>query len=278
MNHNQQDDRLTIAEYWERSQGTDLQPNSVAPVSQNMLHWWRRSPSAYAAYLRDALCRKYIHDGERLTFLEVGAAPGRNLVKFHRDFGCTTFGVEYTDIGVKIMKDVLAANQIPPANAIHSDFFDPQFHSQYREAFDIVASFGFLEHFDRPKDVVEKHLSLLKSGGLLFITIPNFRYLNYYLKRFFGTDWIQTHNLSLMDLQNFKDCFSHESFEIHECRYLGCFQFPEPTQTKPWKRIVEKIMGKMQLLLNAVLIRLFRDKPPESRYFSGTIVCIGRKR
>jgi 2-polyprenyl-3-methyl-5-hydroxy-6-metoxy-1,4-benzoquinol methylase len=37
-----------------------------------------------------------------------------------------------------------------------------------------VISFGFIEHFDNPENVIQKHLDLLKPGGILIVGVPNF--------------------------------------------------------------------------------------------------------
>jgi 2-polyprenyl-3-methyl-5-hydroxy-6-metoxy-1,4-benzoquinol methylase len=44
-----------------------------------------------------------------------------------------------------------------------------------REAFDVVLSGGFIEHFTDVAAIVQKHLQLLKPGGRLVVMIPNLK-------------------------------------------------------------------------------------------------------
>ena len=264
--------RLTSDEYWsQRPLGS-----APSPGKQDM-PWWRAGTGRYSEYLGNHLCDRYLPVGSHLRFLEVGAAPGRNLIKFHQRYRWEPFGVEYLSSGIEVMRDLLTRFGISPDHAIHADFFDPTFQERFRESFDVVASFGFLEHFSDPREVVEKHLNVLRQGGYLLVTIPNFRRVNYYLKAFFNRDFIATHNLALMDLDMFRRCFAFEHFTLLECRYSGGFRFPEPSLTKPWKRIAEKLMGKLQLLHNALLMPVFGAHYPESKYFSAALVCLGKK-
>lgn len=277
-NFDRENGNLSTQSYWVKSQESNFKNiSSKQETSEEQAHWWQMDANSYTKYLVNKFYEKYLPKGNNLSFIEVGAAPGRNLIIMHNKFGYNPFGVEYTEIGYEQIKKMLLENNLPTDNAIHADFFDQSFSQKYTDCFDIVASFGFLEHFDNPKEVVEKHLNILKSGGHLFIIIPNFRYINYWLRCFFNTNFIETHNLELMDLNTFKNCFVFDNFQIEECCYLGSFMFPQPTHTSPSKRYVEKILGKLQIVINALSRNIFVTNTPESKYFSQSLVCVGKK-
>ena len=272
---------LTSKEYWSKYLvGFDLLASygkfdNTEPKHQSKFREYTRS---YENYLRGRLLDRYFQYDESRSIVEVGSAPGGNLVNFHHKYGYKTFGIEYTDDGAEINRLTFKKSGIPPENVLQNDFMDTEFIDKFHDVFDIVVSFGFLEHFTNPEEVVNHHIDILKPGGLLYVTIPNFRYLNYVLKVFFGSEFISTHNLNLMDVEVFKKCFSHKDIEVLECGYFGGFQFTQPTCTKPWKRIIEKIMGKLQLFINLFFRVFFKDKGWESRYFSSHLMYIGRKR
>lgn len=269
-------ERLTTKHYWEQGHGGGSEELAEVPFEPDP-RWWKRPPGAYTGMIMKHFLSRHLPRGEHLRFLEVGAAPGRNAVQFHRDFGYQPHGVEYTDSGVRLLRATFEANGFPAANAFHADFFSPQFLAAHKGAFDVVGSFGFLEHFGDPKQVVRNHAELLRPGGHLVISVPNFRYVNYYLKAFFNRDFIPTHNLELMDLDNFRACFDMPELEVISSGPIGSYRFPEPSHTEPWKRVVEKVMGKMQLVLNALLMSTVGERAPESRYFSSQLICIARK-
>ena len=72
--------------------------------------------------------------------------------------------------------------------AVHSRSLGP-FTVNSPLLFDVVMSRGFIEHFDEPSSVVDRHLDLLKPGGLLVVSIPNLRGVNGLLTRFFHNPW-----------------------------------------------------------------------------------------
>lgn len=272
--------KLTSKEYWSKYYtGRGLIEETQSPqiyrnIKPSLLRGYTQN---YGSYLWEKFIDKYFSCDETKSVVEVGSAPGTHIVKFSKKFGYKAYGIEYTNDGAHLNRAVFRKNGIPEENVIHADFLDPAFQTSYKDFFDIVVSSGFLEHFTNPKEVVQCHLNILKPGGLLLVSIPNFRYINFALKSFFGTEFISTHNLNLMDLDTFRDCFDFNNFEIIECRYIGGFKFPQPTITKPWKRFIERIMGKLQLVVNVLFRLLFKDKGWESRYFSGSLVCFGRK-
>ena len=269
--------RLTDRKYW-----NDIHKNisraSAAPQPETA-ESGQRHPLLRPAtnrIINDILEATFAYD-ESQNIIEVGSAPGKAVLRLHRKFGFEPFGVEYTEAGAAVNRETFRNNGIAEENVIHMDFLSDEFQNTYRDHFDNVISNGFLEHFDDPADVVAKHVNILRPGGKLMITIPNFRYLNYLTRRFYSADFIDSHNLELMTIEAFRACFLRDDFELEICRYAGGFRFPEPTYTVPWKRIVEKITGKLQLPINLLGNTLFRNHPLESRYFSLSLVATGRK-
>lgn len=228
--------------------------------------------------LMNEYVEKHFQADSNLSILEVGSAPGRSVLAYHLKFGYRPFGVEYTEAGAEVNRQTFTDNGISPDNVIQTDFLGDKFQTKYKDTFDHVVSFGFIEHFGNPKEIVDKHINVLKPGGTLLITIPNFRYLNYVLRRFYYSDFVSSHNLDLMTIETFSRCFASDELEIIDCSCSGGFRFPEPTYTAPWKRFVEKVTGKLQLIINILYNTVFARYPIESRYFSYQLVCVGKKK
>ena len=113
--------------------------------------------------------------------LEVGSAPGWHLVRLNQTFGFIPYGIEYSESGVELNREVFILHNINPDNVIHADFLSDEFHEQYKGYFDIAISRGFIEHFTDIEDIIEKHINLLTKGGYLIVSIPNLRGANYIL-------------------------------------------------------------------------------------------------
>jgi len=140
----------------------------------------------YPEYLiRKVLIEPHLPRRTDWKLLEVGSAPGFRLVEMNRRLGYIPYGVEYSAPGVGINRRTFAANGLDPALVIHADFFSEEFQENFREHFDVVTSYGFIEHFSDAAVVVRKHQALLKKGGRLLVVIPNLRSVQLLVTRFF---------------------------------------------------------------------------------------------
>jgi 2-polyprenyl-3-methyl-5-hydroxy-6-metoxy-1,4-benzoquinol methylase len=75
----------------------------------------------------------------------------------------------------------------------------------------MVLSFGLIEHFNDTKTIIETHLQFLKPGGVLFITLPNFKGVNGWVQRNFDRGNYDKHNIDSMNPELLAD----------HCRTLG---------------------------------------------------------
>jgi len=78
---------------------------------------------------------------------------------------------------------------------IEADLFE----YQPPKLYDLVLSFGLIEHFNDTKAVIETHLQFLKPGGVLFITLPNFKSINGWIQRKFDKENYDKHNIESMN-------------------------------------------------------------------------------
>jgi SAM-dependent methyltransferase len=213
------------------------------------------------------------------TVVEVGSAPGEHLVRLKQTFGLVPYGIEYSDTGVALNRELFAAHGIDPRNVIHSDFFAPELRAGYRAAFDVVLSRGFIEHFDDPRPVVNLHLDLLREGGLLIVSIPNLRGLNRPLTGLFHREVLAIHNLAIMTRPAFATLFDPRRVEALHCDYYGTFTFGLYNARRgTWQRRALGLCQRLQLPLNAAFRLLFGTRGAESRLLSPSLIFIGRKR
>ena len=121
------------------------------------------------------LLRRCLPHAPGLRFLEVGSYPGSYLWYFHQHFGYEVAGLEYVEWCCEHSRSLLTEAGID-ADVIHGDLFS--YTPPDGRQWDVVGSFGFIEHFDDTAAVIERHLSLLAPGGHLVLVIPNHRGIN----------------------------------------------------------------------------------------------------
>ena len=211
--------------------------------------------------------------------VEIGSAPGEHLVRLHETFGLVPYGIEYSPSGVAVNRAVFAARGIDPRNVIETDFFSDECLEAHRERFDMVISRGFIEHFESPAPVVNRHLELLKPGGLLIVTIPNLKGVNLALTRLFHRELIPMHNVEIMSKAAFARLFDPAKVRALTCRYFGTFNFylfnvPRGSRLSACLAACMKV----QPLLNALFRIGFGDRGAESRFTSPQLIFVGIKR
>ncbi|HEY9855758.1 MAG TPA: class I SAM-dependent methyltransferase [Stenomitos sp.] len=155
----------------------------------------------------------------RGTVLEIGCAPGKWLAFFAKELGLTPSGIEYSSVGIEVTKQNLRLQGIAFESFWQGDFFDlpPQ-------PFDVVSSFGFIEHFSDPLAVVERHVAWVKPGGLLVLGVPNFRGIYYPLQKALDVSVLEKHNLAVMEPTFFQDCAQRFGLKVDFLGYLGSFE------------------------------------------------------
>lgn len=213
------------------------------------------------------------------SVVEIGSAPGEHLVKLHERFGLVPYGIEYSPAGVKVNREAFSSRGLDPANVIAMDFFSDECLARYRESFDVVMSRGFVEHFDEPASVIDRHIDLLKPGGLLIVSIPNLRGVNYSLTRLFHKELIPMHNLKIMSKVPFFELFDTTRVRPLVCRYVGTFSF-YLFNTKEGSRLAALLRASMkaQTLLNVFSRVCFGDRGAESPFTSPQLIFAGVKR
>lgn len=151
-------------------------PGSLAPDE----HWdevWRavRLPRTlplwrYVYWRFFEYLRPRLGDGRGRRLLEVGCAPGAWMACFRRRFGFDVAGIEYSPVGLAVARRNLDLLRVP-AELYAGDFFTYDF----PHPFDVVFSFGFVEHFDDPAQPLRRMAGLLAPGGLVVTVVPNLK-------------------------------------------------------------------------------------------------------
>jgi 2-polyprenyl-3-methyl-5-hydroxy-6-metoxy-1,4-benzoquinol methylase len=249
--------------------------NNFKSIAKKVLGKYAYNYSDY--YLWEVLLQKYLPFNQGFKVLEVGSAPGTNLVKLHNLLGYIPYGVDYSEEGVALNKTIFAGHNLNPNNVILADFFSETFQSQYKEYFDVVFSMGFLEHFTDVEQVVTNHVTLLKKGGLIVVTIPNLRGFNAFLSNVFCKQVLNMCNLSIMDKGNFSALFARDDIEPVFCDYYGTFSFDLFFTKNRFLKILYKICKLIQIFLNVVFYTI-GSEGVQSRFFSPYLIYIGKKR
>ncbi len=207
---------------------------------------------------------------EKWACFEAGCIPGRYLMYFHKQFGYKPTGVDFSD-KTGLAKEYFKRKNIK-AEIYKSDFF--KFNT--KKKYNLVASHGFVEHFGEPELVFKKHWNLLADKGFLIITLPNFRYLQYYLHKIFDSRTLKTHNFDVMYPDLWRKLAQKHKMKIHYCDYYETFDFwivRRSLWLKPFIKAAGLTTGATRFLLKRTGLS---DVP--NKYLSPNILLIAQKR
>jgi 2-polyprenyl-3-methyl-5-hydroxy-6-metoxy-1,4-benzoquinol methylase len=122
---------------------------------------------SYFQHIRHDLI-KYVCHPEIKTILSVGCAYGRTEKVLIDQYGKTVYGVEFDKDAAKV-----AAKNGVRVIGDDANKIDP---SEVKLVFDCIIFADVLEHLYDPFDVLKRCTALLKEGGIVCISVPNFRH------------------------------------------------------------------------------------------------------
>lgn len=187
--------------------------------------------------------------------------PNEAVALDFSEVGCATLVNKSAKAGIYV-KSVCADMFSPPENTLGQ--------------FDLVMSFGVVEHFADLPVVMKASAAFCKPGGILYTLIPNMAGLNGFMTRL----W----NRSVYDIHIPHDRITflagHEvpGLEVLSCEYLGSTNFGVMSSCFPAQRGFNYWIYK-QLTRLSKFIWLLESKLgrfPATRYFAPYIVSISR--
>jgi len=241
--------------------------NKLSEQSYWDKHWVDETKTANEEYLFNSFLLQYLPS--QGTYFEIGCAPGKTMVNFAKNFGYQVSGVDFSSL--EITRETLRQNGIHDAAVYDADFTT----FQLEEKFDVVSSYGFIEHFDDYNAIIKKQASFVKEGGHIVVQLPNIRYFNYCLYRIFDPDLIKIHNPNAMRPDAIRGpLLELGCFEILYCNYyFTCFLYfdsnnPEISQ-RPFRKAVFKL--SKQLLSTIGLGNI------PNKWFSPYIILVAKR-
>jgi 2-polyprenyl-3-methyl-5-hydroxy-6-metoxy-1,4-benzoquinol methylase len=168
---------------------------------------------------------KYLDFSTKKSIIEIGAYPGKNLGYFAKHFGYKPTAIDFVD-NINEIQENMKMNGINNCRVLQQDFFK----WNTDETFDVVCSFGFIEHFTDYRQVIQRHIDLIKQDGVLIITVPTwtliwrcYRIIQRGYRQY--RTLVEAHNSEIMTLSKFSRTM--HDFDNLEILYCGKDVFPQ---------------------------------------------------
>jgi 2-polyprenyl-3-methyl-5-hydroxy-6-metoxy-1,4-benzoquinol methylase len=172
-------DELTTRSHWHEAWAVQPQPRLPSPLVVGTRNMQR-------------ILQPAIRPGMRV--IELGCAPGKILAWVAAVLRADVAGLDYSERGADWSRQLFDALGIA-ADIRCEDAGRTTFPP---ESFDVVYSFGLIEHFDDPRSIVRAHVTLAKPGGRTIVGIPNYGGIYGRLQRWLDPENLSLHNLDIM--------------------------------------------------------------------------------
>lgn len=246
---------LTDSEYWDK-------------FWKQMDISYRLKKKYYFFICLQKLAKKKLKYGKK-KLLEVGCAPGRFLVYFAKEFGYEVSGIDYSKIGCHITIKNLCREGVE-ACIIEADLLSD---SLTEENWDIVFSAGFVEHFSDPETILKIKYKLLKPGGVLLTTIPNFAGFTGLTRKIMYRDIYLKHNpITRSKLQSIYEYLGLENIDVGYFASLR-LSLPHPYSQFFFKKALWFIAKVLDMLL--VSVYKITNRSIEGPWISSHIYAYG---
>lgn len=209
--------------------------------------------------------------------LEVGCAQSIWLPYFANEFEFEVAGLDYSEIGCRQTEKILQKEGIA-GNIICADLLDPP--NNMTGAYDVVISFGLVEHFEDTAACLLSLKKFLKKGGLLITFIPNMVGITGVFQKMLNREIYDIH--TIIDADDLNNAHRNAALRVDDHRYflsinsgvINLGEFKKKTKLFFFKKLIASILFQLTKIVwffETMFLSL-----PASRLFSPYIVCTTR--
>ncbi|MBX9805940.1 MAG: class I SAM-dependent methyltransferase [Alphaproteobacteria bacterium] len=148
--------------YWDKNWSNADLPIPFDPTDQRFDNYFNLELHKYFQNL--------LKDKKGFSVLEIGCANSVWPLYFYKYFDANVSGLDYSEIGCAKSRYILDHFKVP-GEIFCGDLFSPS--PELIEKFDLVVSFGVVEHFEDTAHCLSSCAKYVKPGGILLTLIPN---------------------------------------------------------------------------------------------------------
>ena len=155
--------------------------------------------------------------GNRKNFsvLEIGCANSIWPIYFYQYFDAQVYGLDYSEVGCEKSRAILKHYNIP-GEVYCADLFTPP--SELVGNFDLVVSFGVVEHFEDTANCLKSCAAFVKPGGTLLTLIPNMPSIIGFIQKYVDRAIYDVH--VPLTKKMFKKAHQKAGIDLEDCDYF----------------------------------------------------------
>ena len=202
------DDKAGV-EYWDRTDRNVTKEGSAFSPLPGIRGFGRRS---WHVFFQESL-GQYSNQGADL--LELGCGGSAFLPYFARRFGFSVSGIDYSKNGIETERQICESHDVD-CTLYCSDIFSPP--QECLGRFDVVVSFGVLEHFTDTESTLRSFSNFLRPGGRLLTVVPNMKGLCGFGQKLIAPDIYSIHET--LDIERIKTAHLGAGLDLDYVKYF----------------------------------------------------------
>lgn len=211
--------------------------------------------------------------GSPSSLLEIGAARSQWLPYFANEFDLSVTGLDYSPTGCMQARRILERAGVP-GTVVEADLFSPPTH--LLNAFDVVVSFGVVEHFKSTSSCLAAMSRFLIPGGMMITEIPNLAGVGGMLQRALCPDILSVHEI--LTARDLRLAHLDAGLQVDSCGYLINGGFSNLNVSCRRGERLFPVVSRLPMLLTSpfILMENTMISTPVNRLTSPYIVCVAR--
>jgi len=211
--------------------------------------------------------------------LELGCGNSVFLSYFNKQFGLDVWGLDYSEFGCNQTKRILDRDGVN-GHIVQGDIFNPP--AELIGQFDVVCSFGVLEHFEDSTATLVAFAKFLKPGGTLITSVPYLKGAVGLLQKAMNKPVYDIH--ILMNREEVKSYLINANLDVKYCEYHVPISFGvtlEKHENTPVKNLFIKRYFLKSLQVISKVFWWIDDKLfelPTLPFFTAGIVTVATKK
>jgi 2-polyprenyl-3-methyl-5-hydroxy-6-metoxy-1,4-benzoquinol methylase len=248
---------LTDKQYWESKQ--IVRVSDQPPLNYSSRWEWFDEVAAAIKALPEK------------DFLELGCSPGHVSAALVSVANVKPEGVDFADTADQYIANLKAVGVEQPIlyRCDLREFNPPRLYN-------VVGSFGLVEHFGNSDAILDLHSNLVAPGGMCVIEVPNFKGFPGLYQRLCDPVNLSHHNLNVMKLEVFERFAKRQGHRIVKLKYCGRLRLWGIDRSGPfWQRLLKLgIAGALRIFARCVSPIV----PEGHAWFAPWILYIGVKK
>lgn len=253
--------------YWDEAWEGSALPEPINPRLEGLNNYVERRFHKYFSRLFGGKSQQ----GQRL--LEVGCARSTWQPYFAKEFGFSVSGLDYSEVGCEQSRVIMQRAGLD-GDIVHADFNDPPV--ELLGSFDVLTSWGVVEHFEKTAECVAAFRKFLKPGGMMITIIPNMTGSVGFLQRILSPATYDVH--VPLDRAALHAAHQAAGLTVDECDYFLAASW-SVVNMDDWNSSGTRRVIRHGLSVSSKLFWLLEQRGisvPANRLTSPYVVCLAR--